>query len=136
MKSNIYTDDDIKEIRKIISDDLESGKIRSRIFQEVQAFHPVDGRHLAESLETIKEIYNEEVEKYKGTIKIDMNAVLERSLTRYEELYNTAIETKNYKLAKVVLDSLVKLTTADKLKSMTDKANEDGTIEFHLDFGL
>lgn len=135
MQDKVYTSIEIGEIRQIIRTGILQGLSRMKITQSVHGQYPVNGVNIPKALEIIREIYDEEIVSFQNVLKADMNAVLERSLSRYEELYEIAMETKDYKMAKSVLDSLLKLTSVDKMKSLTEK-DKDTNCEFHLDFGL
>lgn len=132
-----WTEQDKKEIRQLIFRELLTGMIYTRqsMWKRVLEEYPIDTDAVVDTLREFAKIYYSVQKEIKENTDTEKDLIVGKSIERLEELYKLAMEQKRYRDAKNVVDSLVKLVGVSKVQDMM-KANDNGEIEFHLDFGL
>lgn len=132
-----WTEQDKKEIRQLIFRELLTGMVYTRqsMWNLVISKYPIDNDEVVDTLREFAKIYYSVQKEIKENTDTEKDLIVGKSIERLEELYKLAMEQKRYRDAKNVVDSLVKLVGVSKVQDIM-KANDNGELTFHLDFGL
>lgn len=136
---SIYTKQQEEEIRLIYHQSLRQGMDFNRIYEkELKDSYPLPkGNGLFASYARLREIFSEEVKKYKSEVQTDKEAMFGQLYQRYQDIFWNELDKHDIVGQKKILDSMMRLLTISNQEKALDKAEStDGTIEYHLDFSL
>lgn len=136
--SSIYTTEQEEEIRIIFHTELRKGKDFNRIYEkDLKELYPLPkGNGLFASYARLRDIYAEEVKKWKKEVQTDKEAMFGQLYNRYQELFYNELDKHDIVGQKKVLDSLMRLLTISNQEKALDQAKDTENVEFHLDFNL
>ena len=135
---SIYTKQQEEEIRLIIHTELRKGKDFNRIYEKnlKEEYELPHGNGLFASYARLRDIYAEEVKKWKKEVQTDKEAMFGQLYNRYQELFYNELDKHDIVGQKKVLDSLMRLLTISNQERALEQAKDTDGVEYHLDFSL
>ena len=126
---------------KVIASDKKTKRKTSitRIYEkELSTKYPLPkGEGLFASYTRLREIFQQEVYRYKKETSIDKENMWNLLYERYNELFFNETDKHDVVGQKKVLDSMLRLLSAAAQEKALDQAKEnDGEVSYHLDFNL
>lgn len=136
---SIYTKEQEEEIRLIFHQSIRKGINFTRIYEkELSIKYPLPkGEGLFASYTRLREIFQQEVYRYKKETSIDKENMWNLLYERYNELFFNETDKHDVVGQKKVLDSMLRLLSAAAQEKALDQAKEDDkNITYVLDFNI
>ena len=137
---SIYSTAQEEEIRLIFHEEIRKGTNFNRIYEKrLKETYPLPkGNGLFASYSRLREIFTEEVNRYKKETATDKEHMWNMLYERYNELYFNESDKHDIVGQKKILDSMLRLITAAHQERALDKADEaDNTdVTYRLDFNI
>lgn len=136
---SIYTKQQEEEIRLIIHTELRKGKDFNRIYDKdlKEDYELPRGPGLFASYARLRNIYAEEVKKWKKEVQTDKEAMFGQLYNRYQELFYNELDKHDIVGQKKILDSLMRLLTISNQERALEQADKsEGETRYVLDFNI
>ena len=136
--SSIYTPLQEEEIRLIFHQSIRQGMDFNRIYdKQLKGLYPLPhGNGLFASYARLREIFSEEVKKYKAEVQTDKEALFGQLYQRYQDIFWNELDKHDIVGQKKILDSMMRLLSAANQEKALDQAKDTEGVEYHLDFSL
>ena len=134
---SIYTKAEEEEIRLIFHEEIRKGSNFNRIYDKrLKENYPLPkGNGLFASYARLRDIWSEEVNRYKKETKTDKELMWNMLYERYNELYFNEADKHDIVGQKKLLDSMMRLITAANQEKVLENPNQEN-VEYHLSFDL